>query len=184
MMIFFFFLIGVLTSLGTLAYEYWSYVIPMPELWSSLWTMDWDVLSLSLMVLPIAFVVWLISWFYPRSWLSAIALILTTFPAAVGIYAEFPPTLLIVSVIGALVAWDMASFNERLAQAASDDNVPVLVRRHLLWVSGFVLFSVALGIGALNWRLSLTFEWVAVLVILGIWGVAQLIKWLRRGGAE
>lgn len=175
-----FFLLSLLISLGALAIALCERVLPFPPPWEAIL----DPLSLSLMALPFILILWLCAWHFHRAWLAALAMLLTIVPAVVGIYLELPSTPLVVSVIGALTAWDLASFHERLAQSTKDDNVPMLAGKHLLWVMLFVMTATGLGVGSLNWSLRLTFEWVIVLVLLGIWGVAQLIRWLQRGGAE
>jgi hypothetical protein len=179
-LLFFSFLLSLTVSLGALVTVYWDRGVPFPPIWEAVL----DPMSLSLIALPFIFVTWLLAWHFRRSWLVALGMLLTIAPAVAGIYLELPATPLVVAVIGALTTSDLASFHERLAQSAKDDNVTVLARKHLLWAVLFVIIATGLGVGSLNRTLRLTFEWVVVLVLLGILGVAQLIRWLRREGME
>ena len=89
-------------------------------------------------------------------------------------------TWLISAALLALLAWDLGDFADRLRLAAIGDDVAGIERRHYLRLAAVTLTGAALMAAALNLRVQFSFEWSVILVLLGIWGIGRVVRWLLQ----
>jgi hypothetical protein len=126
-----------------------------------------------------------------RRWRAAafVGLFLAAVGAAAGEWQRLSPVLLLLSLGLALATWDLSDFSRRLDLGAKDehrgsqqlDDRRALVRRHLFWLG--LILSIGVGSSAIALQVRAVrfkFEVAAVLVLLGAWGVTQLILRLRK----
>jgi hypothetical protein len=126
--------------------------------------------------------VWIFAQAQRWRWFASLGLLVSVAAAAYGLWLELSAGWMLAGAIGALFAWDLTEFDRRVIQAAREDDVPGLERRHLIRLTfvagaGF-LFSL---VGMLV-RLQFSFEWAGFLAILAALGVTQLVAWMRREG--
>ena len=101
--------------------------------------------------------------------------------AAFGAWQELPAGWMLIGVVAALAAWDLAHFAAHLRGAGATPPPAELARAHLrrlasVAAAGLLLSGIALGI-----RVELTFGWALLAALLAIIGISRL---LRSGGHE
>ena len=101
--------------------------------------------------------------------------------AAVGAWQGLAGGWMLLSVVAALAAWDLAHFAERLRGAGHVASRAELTRAHLTRLAivagiGFLLGGIALGV-----RLELTFGWALLVAALAIYSLSRLLG-AGRGG--
>ena len=123
---------------------------------------------------------WLVAQQRGWRWFAGLGLVSMTAAAAAGLWLGLGFGWMSVGCLGSLLAWDLTGFEHRLRAAASTDDVITLQRRHLAWLgvaaTGGLLLSAAAGLV----HVRLSFAWIFLLALAAIWGVAQVVAWLRR----
>ena len=113
-------------------------------------------------------------------WIGSVGMLLAVIAAVAGIFLGLSVSPMTSAVMFAFIAWDLTDFHGRLKLAAEQDDVGNFERNHLTRL-GLVL---AAGWGAVlltgNIRVRFTFEIAVLLVLVGIWGMSQLVGRLRR----
>jgi hypothetical protein len=123
---------------------------------------------------------WFLAIWQEWKWYSSLALLVSTVAAAFGLWFGFVPIWMFAGGIFALFAWDMTDFYQRLCLMAKDDDTRAIERRHLLRISLLVMFGLFLTSIAMLVRVQFTFEWSVLLVIVALFGLGQLVSWLKR----
>lgn len=98
--------------------------------------------------------------------------------AAAGFFLGLPAGLMFLGAIFGLSAWDLSDFYARLRLAAEGDDVPGLERRHILRLMLVLLLGAALSTAALVEHVHISFEWMVVLILLGVWGFGRIVRQL------
>lgn len=162
-MSYFAFVVSVLMGVGSLAYSYAS--------------TDLDFVWRGLLVLG---ALWLFAGRQRWVWFSTLALVITVFLAAFGLWIELPSGWMISGALGALLAWDLTDFMRRLRFAPLMDDLRALERRHLTRLTIVTVIGVLLASIPMLVRMEFTFEWIMLLTLVAVLGVTQLVSWLRR----
>ncbi len=124
-------------------------------------------------------VAWLVAVWRGWGWFAWVGMTLNTLAAGFGVLLDLPLAWLLGVVVSGLVAWDLTNFHHQLRFVEREDLVQ-MERSHTGRLGLFLGIALLLGAGAIAFQVSLTFEWVALLVLLGIWGVSRMVKWLRK----
>jgi hypothetical protein len=118
----------------------------------------------------------LIGW----KWLPVLCLFGMHALVVLAILLRCSSLLAVASAFFALLVWDLGDFTLRLRQAAPEDDTSYMQRRHLQALALVALSGVlVLGI-ALIAHIPLSFEWIGVLVLLGVWGIGKIIRALLQ----
>ena len=125
---------------------------------------------------------WLFASWQRWRWFSSLGIILLVSMAGYGLWNELPPAWMVAGALGGLFAWDLTNFLHRLRFAARTDDLRGLQIRHLTRLTIVALIGITLFGLATFLRLELSFEWAVLLTLIAVFGVAQLVAWLRRGG--
>ena len=96
--------------------------------------------------------------------------------AAAGMLIGLQPGLMLVALVAALCAWDIAHFEQRLSAAARVDNAALLERRHLRALALTGAAGLALSAAALLARMEISFGAAAVAAVAAV----VLLGWLAR----
>jgi len=126
-------------------------------------------------------IVWLAAHWRKYYWFSPVALFLTLFAAAYGIWREFPTVWMLLGALGGLLGWDLSDFARRLGYAAPTDDVKDMERHHLARVG--VVAALGLGLALLSLFIHvrrLAFEVAVGLVLLAVLGLTRLVMRLRK----
>lgn len=125
---------------------------------------------------------WLLAQFRHWTWFSSIGLLVLTGTAAAGLWLELASGWMIVGVLGGLFTWDLSDFARRLRYIPPREDQHDLERFHLARLMVLAALGLLLASGAMIVQLRFTFEWAIFLVLIAVWGISQLVSWLRRGG--
>ncbi|MEO8354826.1 MAG: hypothetical protein ABI621_02835 [Chloroflexota bacterium] len=126
-------------------------------------------------------VFWLFAQYRKWYWFSSIALLITVFAAAYGVWREFPAVWMLLGALGGLLGWDLSDFARRLSYAAPMDDTSGMERRHLERVGIVAALGVGLALVSLYVRINrLAFEVAVGLVLLAAIGLTRLVIGLRK----
>jgi len=126
-------------------------------------------------------VIWLFAHFRKWYWFSSIALLITIFAAAYGVWSEYPTVWMLLGALGGLLGWDLSDFARRLSYAAPMDDIRSMERRHLERVGIVTILGVGLALLSLYVRIHrLAFEVAVALVLLAALGLTRLVIGLRK----
>jgi len=124
-------------------------------------------------------VFWLVAIWRGWTWFSWVGLALITLAAGFGLLLDLPMVWMFAGLVGGMLAWDLSNFHWQLRFVEKEDLLP-MERSHMVRMGLFLGIALALGVGSMVLRTRLTFEWVALLVLLGVWGLSRMVKWLRK----
>ena len=126
-------------------------------------------------------VLWLFAHFRKWYWFSSVALLLTIFAAAYGVWHEYPTVWMLLGAVGGLLGWDLSDFARRLSYASPMDDTRSMERRHLERVGIVASLGIGLALLSLYIRIHrLAFEVAVVLVLLAALGLTRLVIGLRK----
>jgi len=126
-------------------------------------------------------VLWLAAHWRKYYWFSPVALFLTLFAAAYGIWHEFPTMWMLLGALGGLLGWDLSDFARRLGYAAPTDDVKDMERHHLARVGVVAVLGLGLSLLSLFIHVRrLAFEVAVGLVLLAVLGLTRLVMRLRK----
>jgi hypothetical protein len=123
---------------------------------------------------------WLVAEFRRWRWFASLGLLACIALAGLGLWLNLPLGWMLAGAVGALIAWDLADFNQRIEHASTEDDVPGLTRRHLLRISIVTIGGLVLSLFSMLARLKFSFEWVTFLTILAAIGIVQLVSRMRK----
>ena len=125
--------------------------------------------------------VWLVAHFRKWYWFSSVALLITVFAAAYGVWHEYPTVWMPLGAVGGLLGWDLADFARRLSHASPMDDTRSMERRHLERVGIVAALGVGLALLSLYVHIQrLAFEVAVALVLLAALGLTRLVIGLRK----
>jgi hypothetical protein len=126
--------------------------------------------------------VWLLSQWRGWVWVASLGIFVFITAAGMGVWIGLSPILMAFSVLGSLMAWDLAGFSQRLRGAAPEDNLRRLEKEHLLRSASLGGAGLVLILLALFIHVRISFGWMILLALAGVMGLVQLVNRLRRGG--
>jgi len=126
-------------------------------------------------------IIWLLAHWRKYYWFSSVALFLTLFAAAYGVWNGFTTIWMLLGALGGMLGWDLSDFARRIGYAAPTDDVQGMQRRHLERVGIVAALGFGLAILSLYIRINrLAFEVAVGLVLLAALGLTRLVMRLRR----
>lgn len=125
--------------------------------------------------------VWLIGEIRRWRWSAASGFLVSVAAAGYGLWIGLSAGWMLTGALSALVAWDLSDFLYRVQEAAPEDEVAGLERRHLIRLAIVTAIGLAFSLFGLFFRLQFSFEWTAFLAILSALGVAYLVGRIQRG---
>ncbi|RJP48663.1 MAG: hypothetical protein C4583_13865 [Anaerolineaceae bacterium] len=124
---------------------------------------------------------WLLGEIRRWRWTATLGFLSFVAAAGYGLWSGLSPLWMLAGAVGALVTWDLSDFRHRVQEAAPEDEIAGLARRHLLRLAIVTGLGLAFSLFGMFFRLQFSFEWTAFLAILSALGVAYLIGRIRRG---
>ncbi len=125
---------------------------------------------------------WLIAQFRNWRWFASIGFSVAVILSAYGVWTSAPSGWMLAGIVGALFAWDLSDFEQRLENAPTLSERESLERPHLIRISGVAALGFVLSLASMLFRPQFSFEWVAFLALLAAIGLTQLVARMRRGG--
>ena len=150
-------------------------LLALGHAWNGAWT--------GMLIILAAGALWWVGQRLKWGWTASAGLVVFAGAAANGFYTPNGPAWALPSLIAALSAWDLAHFNRRLSAGLAETRKlerAALERRHLgrlLLVDGLGL---TLAVAALMVRVRLDFGLACVTGLIGIMGMSQIVRYLRR----
>ncbi len=126
-------------------------------------------------------VFWLVGEVRRWRWSASLGFLSFVATAGYGLWIDLSAGWMLAGAVGALVVWDLSDFHFRVQEAAPEDEVAGMARRHLLRLAIVTGIGLALSLFGMFFRLQFSFEWAAFLAILSALGVAYLVGRIRRG---
>jgi hypothetical protein len=126
--------------------------------------------------------IWLFSEWRRWVWMAPVALVIFIIAAGMGVWIGLSPYLMALSVLGTLLAWDLADFSQRLRGAAEEDELRILRKNHLVLLVSLAAISLVLMGAALLIHIRISFGWLFLLSMAVVLGIMNLVKRLRRSG--
>ncbi len=124
-------------------------------------------------------IVWLVAVWRGWAWFAWVAMVLYSLAAVFGVLLDLPLVWLFTGLVSGLVAWDLTNFHYQLRFVEKED-LAQMERAHMERLGLFLGIALLLGAGSIVLQARLTFEWVAFLVLLCVWGLSRMVKWLRK----
>ena len=126
---------------------------------------------------------WLITVWQRWRWFAFIGITFNMLIAALGLWLlNFPPGWMFAGAIGGLLTFDLTYFWHRVRFITTNKERHGLEARHLLRISLLAILGMTLASFAMLIKKQFTFEWIVLLVIVGVFGIIQFAVWfLRRG---
>jgi hypothetical protein len=126
--------------------------------------------------------IWLLAEWRLWAWVASPALFVLVGAAGIGAWLGLSPILMAFSVLGSLLAWDLADFSRRLHSAAPEDDLRKLENKHLVRLGILGTTGLPLSLVAMYLHLQISFGWMFLLALAVVLGMMQLVKRLRRDG--
>ena len=126
---------------------------------------------------------WLIAVWRRWRWFTYLGLAFNLFAAVLGLWLlNFSPGWMFAAAIGGLLAFDLTYFRDRVRFITSNKERCGLEARHLLRISLLAILGMTLASLAMLIKRQFTFEWIVLLVIVGVFGIIQFAVWFRGRG--
>jgi hypothetical protein len=125
--------------------------------------------------------IWLLAEWRRWAWVALPAFFVLAGAAGIGAGMGLSPILMVLSVLGSLLAWDLNDFSRRLQRAAPEDDLKKLEKMHLVRLVILGAIGLSLSLMAMYLHLQISFGWIFLLAFAVVLGLMQLVKSLRRG---
>jgi hypothetical protein len=125
-------------------------------------------------------IVWVVGLVLRWDWVPALGMFAAYAAAAVGFFLDPLPEFFIPAALLALLSWDLADFHRRLRKGSPEDDIDILEKHHLLRLFALALLGGGLSFFALKLDLKPSFGWMIILMVIAVWGIAQVVKWLSK----
>jgi hypothetical protein len=125
---------------------------------------------------------WLVSQWRRWTWVASLGLFVFVGAAVLGVWIGLRPIPMAFSVLGSLLAWDLADFSRRSQSAAPEDDLRRLEKKHLLRIAILGVAGLSLSLVAMYLHLQISFGWMFLLAFATVLGMMQLVKRFRQGG--
>jgi hypothetical protein len=113
-------------------------------------------------------------------WTAAIGFVVVTGLAALGVWFKLSTLWLLLAIVGALTAWDLADFAQRLGQTTNVHQAPVMSRIHVRRLQIAAGLGLLLGLVALGVQVQLNFGWAVFLALLMVISLSWVVGLIRR----
>ena len=125
-------------------------------------------------------VLWLAGWWRRIAGTEGAGLLAFTGLAAWGLWLGLGAGWMLLAVVGALVAWDLAPFQRRMAATDRVQEQAAIERRHLARLGLVIGLGCFLALLALGIELRLTFLPILLLGLLAVIGLGRALSHFRR----
>ena len=123
---------------------------------------------------------WAIAYLWKWPWGNSFSFALFCLAIVFGAWVEVNQYWLIIAIISALAAWDIANLIARTRRVARIDDEDNIVVHHLRRLGGVLVIGLVVCLLALNLRLTLTFGWILILGFMMILALSKVVSFLRQ----
>ena len=124
-------------------------------------------------------ILWMVGYLKGWKWQASVMFTLFIGASAIGLWLNLSQWLILLSVVGAISAWDLDHFTQRMRYAGLVVKRPNLEKYHIkrLFVVNF--FGLFLSVIALNVEVKLGFGTILLLGMIAVLGLNQVIIFLK-----
>lgn len=125
-------------------------------------------------------VLWLAGWWRRLDGVESVGLLAFAGLAAAGLWLELGAGWMLLGLVGALLAWDLAPFQRRMAAMGRVQEREAVERQHLARLGLVTGLGLLLALLALGIELRLTFLPTLLLGLLAVIGLGRALSHIRR----
>ncbi len=124
-------------------------------------------------------ILWLVGYLKGWKWQASVMFTLFIGASAIGLWLNLSQWLILLSMVGAISAWDLDHFTQRLRYAGLVVERPNLEKYHIkrLFVVNF--FGLLLSLITFNIEVKLGFGAILLLIMIAVLGLNQVIIFLK-----
>jgi hypothetical protein len=124
-------------------------------------------------------ILWMVGYLKGCKWQASVMFTLFLGASAIGLWLNLPRWLILLSMVGAISAWDLDHFTQRLRYARLVEERFNLEKYHIKRLFIVNLFSLFLSVIAFNVEVKLGFGAILLLGMIAVLGLNQVIIFLK-----
>lgn len=124
-------------------------------------------------------ILWMIGYLKGWKWQASVMFTLFIGASAIGLWLNLSQWLILLSMIGAISAWDLDHFTQRTRDAGLVVERPNLEKYHIKRLFAVNFFGLFLSVIALNVEVKLGFGTILLLGMIAVLGLNQVIIFLK-----
>ena len=124
-------------------------------------------------------ILWMVGYLKGWKWQASVMFTLFLGASAIGLWLNLPQWLILLSMVGAISAWDLDHFTQRLRYARLVEERFNLEKYHIKRLFVVNLFSLFLSVIAFNVEVKLGFGAILLLGMIAVLGLNQVIIFLK-----
>lgn len=124
-------------------------------------------------------ILWMVGYLKGWKWQASVMFTLFIGASAIGLWLNLSQWLILLSVVGAISAWDLDHFTQRMRYAGLVVERPNLEKYHIKRLLVVNLFGLFLSVIALNVEVKLGFGAILLLGMIAVLGLNQVIIFLK-----
>ena len=124
-------------------------------------------------------ILWMVGYLKGWKWQTPVMFTLFIGASAIGLWLNLSQWLILLSMAGAISAWDLDHFTQRMRYAGLVVERPNLEKYHIKRLLVVNLFGLLLSVIALNVQVKLGFGAILLLGMIAVLGLNQVIIFLK-----
>jgi len=122
---------------------------------------------------------WMIGYLKGWKWQASVMFTLFLGASAIGLWLNLSQWLILLSMVGAISAWDLDHFTQRMRYAGLVVERPNLEKYHIKRLFAVIFFGLFLSVIALNVEVKLGFGTILLLGMVAVLSLNQVIIFLK-----
>jgi hypothetical protein len=131
------------------------------------------------LLITILGILWMVGYLKGWKWQASVMFTLFIGASAIGLWLNLSQWLILLSMVGAISAWDLDHFTQRMRYAGLVVERPNLEKYHIKRLLVVNLFGLFLSVIALNVEVKLGFGTILLLGMIAVLGLNQVIIFLK-----
>ena len=131
------------------------------------------------LLITILGILWMVGYIKGWKWQASVMFTLFIGASAIGLWLNLSQWLILLSMVGAISAWDLDHFTQRMRYAGLVVERPNLEKYHIKRLLVVNLFGLLLSVIALNVQVKLGFGAILLLGMIAVLGLSQVIIFLK-----
>ena len=131
------------------------------------------------LLITILGILWMVGYLKGWKWQASVMFTLFIGASAIGLWLNLSQWLILLSMVGAISAWDLDHFTQRMRDAGLVVERPNLEKYHIKRLFFVNFFGLFLSVIALNVEVKLGFGTILLLGMIAVLGLNQVIIFLK-----
>ena len=124
-------------------------------------------------------ILWMVGYLKGWKWQASVMFTLFIGASAIGLWLNLSQWLILLSMVGAISAWDLDHFTQRMKYAGLVVERTNLEKYHIKRLLVVIFFGLFLSVIALNVEVKLGFGTILLLGMIAVLGLNQVIIFLK-----